>query len=137
MTVLLYKKKKYKSISPKLSRNERKRKQKEIAQYLHAKRRAKERYNLDFTPTVKGIFLNRISSSVNAYHVGKQDNGTSMFIIVYEQKAHIVCYCTSTKEIRTFLPKDCLEYYFENPHESNLGNLKEEKRNELREMLKT
>lgn len=73
------------------------------AQYLHAKKRAMERYGLDYTKEIEKRFVGKIHRG-EAHYMGKQSNRVTYYIINHEEYGYAVVYDKLRKTIVTFLP---------------------------------
>ena len=78
---------------------------KQKAERVHAKRRAKSRYGLDFTKEVRRSFKTIIQSN-KAKFVLRQSRRVSVFEIPYDNKTYKVVYDKLRGEIVTFLPSE-------------------------------
>ena len=92
---------------------------KQQAERIHAKRRAKSRYNLDFTKEVRRTF-NTIIHNNKAKFLWRQSRRVSVLEIPYENKTYKVVYDRTRKEIVTFLPIEVEPTWCSINHE--LGN---------------
>lgn len=72
------------------------------AQFIHAMRRAKERYGIEYTQELKKDFIHQIQTS-QAVHVEKKSGRVSTFLVNYQGKVLKVVYDNKRKEIVTFL----------------------------------
>jgi hypothetical protein len=79
--------------------------EKQKAERVHAKRRAKSRYNLDFTKEVRRAF-NTIIHNNKAKFLWRQSRRVSVFEVPYENKTYKVVYDKLRGEIVTFLPSE-------------------------------
>ena len=78
---------------------------KQKAQRVHAKRRAKSRYGLDFTKEVRRSFTQKIHNNKAKFLYG-QSRRVSIFEIVHDEKTYKVVYDKLRGEIVTFLPSE-------------------------------
>jgi hypothetical protein len=78
---------------------------KQKAQRVHAKRRAKSRYGLDFTKEVRRTFTQKIHNNKAKFLYG-QSRRVSIFEIVHDDKTYKVVYDKLRGEIVTFLPSE-------------------------------
>jgi len=78
---------------------------KQKAQRVHAKRRAKSRYGLDFTKEVRRSFTQKIQNNKAKFLYG-QSRRVSIFEIVHDEKTYKVVYDKLRGEIVTFLPSE-------------------------------
>lgn len=79
------------------------RKSKAYNQRMHAKRRLKERYDIDYTPSLRTILINTIQRG-NARFLRRTSNRTTVWRILIGSKSVICVYDKNRKEIVTFLP---------------------------------
>lgn len=74
------------------------------ARQIHAKNRAMERYNLNFSEEIRENFLNKIKSQI-AILIFHQSLSKSLFLI---DKKYYVVYGRKSKEILTFLSSEMI-----------------------------
>ncbi len=78
---------------------------KDKAQYIHAQRRALERYDLEYTNELKEGIIAKIMNG-NAAFVDRQSNRVSIFDVEVQGKSVRVVYDKQRKNIASFIPKE-------------------------------
>ena len=76
---------------------------KKKSERIHAKRRALERYDLDFTKKIRNQLLDKIKRSDGTF-LFRQSRRVSVWEVEHENKKYQIVYDRNRKEIVTFLP---------------------------------
>lgn len=95
-----------------MKRKKKKKLNKKDAQFLHAFKRAAQRYELDFTKRMKQEIVSQIQSG-DAEFIEKQSNRVSLFWVNINDKHCKVVYDKIRKSIVSFLPQESREDYIE------------------------
>ena len=75
---------------------------KKKARFLHAKNRARHRYNIDYTEQMEKQFLQQIQH--NRTKARRQSNTKAIHVVSYRNKNFAIVYDRKEKSIITFLP---------------------------------
>ena len=81
-------------------------------QRRHSKKRALERYGLEYSKEIKFQFVKWIQcNSHNALFIRRCSPCSSIFAVYYEGYWYLIIYDRYTKEVATFLPRNHLYKY--------------------------